>query len=728
QAMNYGADKTITLRGVNRFSQAGREAKYFQKKSKYCTTMIQFKAGIDSIQCEVGDVVLITHERPEWTDKPFRIAEIVEEENDEMQITAVEYNEAVFVDDGTVYQPSTGSSLPNPFEKPPGVTDLSLIEEANVLDDGSWIPQIKITYERPKNMFWKYANIYISDDDGASWEKVTKTESTSHVIKEVASDTYKIKVQSENRSGIKEDFGEAITGQITVGGKDSPPGNVDWGDCEFQEIITLRWQSVNDLDLRGYEVRTDTNFGNDDSALIYRGDGLKTTIDNPKQRQYTFYIKALDRSGNYSDEASEITLLNSAPSAPNFSDEDITEFFSAIRIRIPQVSSATGYKLYITPSDGEGNSTGDTEVIPFSSAQTTTYNVSSGDSVLIKIGSYDNLTSIMDDENISDEYEATAATLDDIAEFAADLRPPLIVETKPELPDQQFGEGSTIVYNGRLFVNEGDEWVSKVDEADLAVDALMAATVEAGAIGVDELASAEAIIEKLGTNELITNQAQIRDAIIDNAKILNVDANKIISNEVFADLFVTRGSMKFEGQEKESVESLAVMGLGVQEDEQITNSWTSRESDSQGDRYYNSAGQKTLEITNTGDYISDQLQIIDNEATFSGILAYDQVIDLSVQNQDLPEPTIIDYGSTIEGFWIVLEKPSGDYLPAGGWRTWDGFKIYADKSSNPSSSEDNLVAAGKTTRFEVTGLDPDTEYYVEAVMIDINGNESPAAY
>jgi hypothetical protein len=34
--------KTITLNGVNRFSQAGREARYFQKKSKFCTEIINF--------------------------------------------------------------------------------------------------------------------------------------------------------------------------------------------------------------------------------------------------------------------------------------------------------------------------------------------------------------------------------------------------------------------------------------------------------------------------------------------------------------------------------------------------------------------------------------------------------------------------------------------------------------------------------------------------------------
>jgi len=649
--MPLDSKRTISLLGVNRFSQAGRMARYFQKKSKYCTTTATWGAGIGDIEAEVGDVVLVAHEVPGWQGKHFRIIEIDEKENDEMQITGIEYNSAVYSDDGLIYQPSGGTSLPNPFAPPASVTNLSLIEQANVLGDGSWIPQIKVTFDSPGSMFWKYANIYISGDNGATWDIVTKTESTDYIIKELSPGTYKVRVQSENRRGRKEDFGLAATGQITVRGKDAPPSNVNWGSCDFDRTIKLRWQPITDIDLKAYEVRTDQNFGNDDGALIYRGDGLKASFDNPTRRQYTFFVKALDRSGNYSEIADEITLVNSAPSAPNFSADDITEFFSAIKIHVPQVSEARGYKIYVAPSDGVGNATGETEVIPLSTAQTINYNLNSGDSILVKIGTHDYLTALLDDENVSAEIEATAATIDNIAQFAADLRPPKIVDSLPVLPDNNYPLDSSVVYDGKLYINENGSWVSKVKEAETAVNALVAGTVEAGAIGVDELASAEAIIQKLGVNELIVDgHAQIRKATIDDSHLINVSATKIISDEMIADLMVSRGSITIKGNETEDVDSLAMMGMGPQKDKEIQNEWDAWEMSQDAIQGFDNNGNKQAELTNEG-----KIKLTDDEGNYalldSDLLAFYEAGSL------IPHyyTKRVAYGTAQDGDYIDLQ-------------------------------------------------------------------------
>ena len=467
--------KEIPLIGINRFSQAGREARFFQKKSKYCPTFVSWKAGIDSIHCEVGDVVTVSHDVPEWTGKEFRILQIAEAENDEMEIVGQEYNEAIYSDDGVVEQITKDSDLPNPFEAPDSVTDLSLVENADVLEDGTWSPGIKVSFTQPDYVIWDSAYIYISSDDGATWDFITNISDTEYTIKQLPPDTYKVKVVSKSKQGRKEDFGTANTGQITVSGKDAKPSDVNWGTCDFDRTIILRWQPITDIDLKAYEVRTDTNFGNDDAALVYRGDGLEHEKQNPQQRTYTFYVKALDWSGNYSANYDEITLNNSAPSAPNLTGDDITEFFEAVKIHVPSVSDANGYKVYITPSDGSGNATDPTEIIPLSTAQTINYDLNSGDSVLIKIGSYDSLTSIMDDENISSEYEATAKMIENLAQFAQDIRPPKIVNSLPALPDSDYPVGSTVVLNddtsadhGKLFRNVDGSWSSAVKTVDLS--------------------------------------------------------------------------------------------------------------------------------------------------------------------------------------------------------------------------------------------------------------------
>lgn len=390
ESMSLNSKRTITLLGVNRFSQAGRMARYYQKKSKYCTTQATWGAGIGDIQAEVGDIVLLSHDVPGWTDKPFRIIEIKEQENDELQITAFEYNEAIYSDDGVVYQASTGTSLPNPFNPPGNILNLSLIEQANVLDDGTWVPEIKVTFEKPNSIFWKYANIYLSNDNGATWQTITKTEDTNYIISGLAPDTYKVRVQSENRKRIKEDFSLAATGQITVTGKDTNPSDVTFGVCDFNKSIVLRWESISDKDLDYFEIRTDTNFGSDDAGLVARKSEISHRINEPIQRSYTFYIKAKDRSGNYSVNADSITLTNSIPSTPT--QPVITSFFQALWIEISPVidNDIEKYKVYITPSDGAGNTTGNTEIIEIATApQKITYESEPGKYYLIEVSALD---------------------------------------------------------------------------------------------------------------------------------------------------------------------------------------------------------------------------------------------------------------------------------------------------------------------------------------------------
>ena len=409
-------DTTIPLLGINRFSQAGRMAKYFQKNSWYNTTFCQFKVGIDSLHCESGDVVKVSHDVPGWNEKLFRILEISEEENDEMTLICQEYNVAVYSDDGVVQQVKKDSDLPNPFEAPASVTNLSLIEEAEVLGDGTWVPRFRASWTRPDYIVWQAGNIYISNDNGATWDFIAKVEGEEYIIPKVAPATYRVKVVSESKKGRKEDFGLAATGQITVHGKDAPPSDVNWGRCDFDERIILRWQPVNDIDLKAYESRTDTNFGNDDAGLIYRGDGLSCTIDNPQQRTYTFYIKSLDRSGNYSSTANSITVSNPAPSTPP--QPIVTEFFQALWIEIQPASDddIEGYRVYIT-----NKSTLNTEIIDVSTPQRITYKADPGTSFDIEVSAYDALG----EGGKSNPVTATTAFVGDI-----DIPDELIQESK----------------------------------------------------------------------------------------------------------------------------------------------------------------------------------------------------------------------------------------------------------------------------------------------------------
>ncbi|MCG8515664.1 MAG: phage tail protein [Halanaerobiales bacterium] len=294
---------TVPLLGLNRFSQAGRMARYFQKKSYYCNTFCQFKAGIDSLHCEAGDVIKVSHDVPGWVEKEFRILEIREDENDEMTLTCQEYNVAVYSDDGVVFQVKKDSVLPNPWEPPISVGNLTLREEYDQLGDGTWIPKIKAMWVQTE-FFYGRAHLYLSSDSGVSWEYGGIASGDEGYIKSVAPGDYSVKVVAENKQGIREDFDTAAVAGITVNGKT--------GIAEapsFRTIIpiirglVIFMDTPSEKDWAGFEIYIDTaaDFVPGDSN--YRDRGKKTRFEITGLQagvQYYVKVRMYDESGNYS--------------------------------------------------------------------------------------------------------------------------------------------------------------------------------------------------------------------------------------------------------------------------------------------------------------------------------------------------------------------------------------------------------------------------------------------
>lgn len=76
----------------------------------------QFTATIAATEVEVGDVVTITHDTPGWTGKLFRVVGIELRQDDEIAITAREYDAGVYDQDAlAAWTPPAATELPDPF-------------------------------------------------------------------------------------------------------------------------------------------------------------------------------------------------------------------------------------------------------------------------------------------------------------------------------------------------------------------------------------------------------------------------------------------------------------------------------------------------------------------------------------------------------------------------------------------------------------------------------------
>ena len=562
-------NQNITLYGVTDFEQASKITRKIFNEQYYNRNICQFETTIKAIECEPGDVIAVTHDLPAWTDKEFRVMEIREKEDDTMAIIAREYNASIYTDEGQVYQQPTGPTLPNPWARPTQIPDtISLSEQRSLSKDGTHRSKILIEWDAPSDPFFKWTNIYIKKLGAEmSWEVVNlnntweqelnttenwlenlgfalsdkpygRTKELNFETEALNEGTYVVTLQAENRNGITAFLGGAPSAQIDVEGKVSEPSDVSIKTSRFINVINIEWFNIPDADLDAYELRTNQSFGSDDDNLIYRGDNNQVTLDSfplptfPEgTRSYTFYLKALDNSGNYSANATEITVTNAEPNPPTL---DITEFFESLWIELEPPAgdpSINGFEIEVTPTGGTA------EVFNVSAGERLTYSAEANTSYEIRARSYD----IIGSGPWSIVYNASTKDIDSITQFASALRPATIVESLPVLPSDSYPVDSYVTLVARdtsgditsveLYRNDSGSWV-QIQSPDLengmAVwPRVIAGTIQAGAISTDELAANAITADKVGANEIITYSANIADAVIESASIIDLDADKV---------------------------------------------------------------------------------------------------------------------------------------------------------------------------------------------------------
>jgi len=370
-------------------SYAIRAARYALKVAKYINRSIVFKAGIDAVACQAGDIISISHDVPQWgfsgrvkdgstailikLDRPmtiedgksykiqirfsddvieerlitsptgtyteitcqaftntpqdfnvyaigetnkvkkdFRVVAIQREGKNEVQIQALEYNEAVYDDSDIILPQNNYSSLSG--EIPP-VANLTLTESLVKKTDGTIENAIDVWFDRPVYVdhyvkSFAKAKIYLSDDGGLSWgARGETTGSYFRIIGDIVDrHTYKVKVTSLTDMDEESSLATAPESSITVVGKSVPPSDVStFLVNQNRDQLYFGWSEIPDVDVWGYEIRRGVDWESGEVITFQQGThylttGLKKGIDQK------FWIKAIDTSGNYSENPTESVL------------------------------------------------------------------------------------------------------------------------------------------------------------------------------------------------------------------------------------------------------------------------------------------------------------------------------------------------------------------------------------------------------------------------------------
>ena len=419
-------------------------------------------------------------------------------------------SEFVFEDDGSYSIPDGGDD--HSVTKPQSISVLNANTiSASVYGDN----KIRITWKNNREYGLSHYNIYRKDPNDNVFVYIGQSKKGSLRYIDSGLDyntTYEYKITAVDKANVESDLSNSVSATTKLA--NTPPAPSFEG-TSFTDRAVINWSEIDEADK--YELRTDTNFGVFDSGVVYRGKEL-STITYPTNRNVTYYLKSINDNENYSSSYATINVENTAPPAPTA--PEITEFFEGLWISVNGVSDndIQGYNIYIT--DTEANQT---ETVSLATASRVTYKANPNQELSVKVTAFDSFG----EGARSSAVQGKTRSIDDVHQFGLKFRPPELVDTKPTLPDNLFPEGTTI-YNtsdDTLYKNINGSWSTDLGEDEY--QKILVGVVEAGAIGVEQLEAESITADAIGTNQIITDLANIRDAVIDELQVRIVTADMI---------------------------------------------------------------------------------------------------------------------------------------------------------------------------------------------------------
>jgi predicted phage tail protein len=241
----------------------------------------------------------------------FRVLGAKETDDGHYEITALSHNPDKFalIENGLTLQQRSYSSL-SPV--PAAVSSVTLTEALYTVGNdvrskinASW-PAVQGASEY--RVEWRQADGNFGED---------KTASLDYDILNTAVQKYEVKVTAIGVFGTPSQ--SSTTATINALGKTAPPANVTGLTYSIDGTIgvSLAWANNDDLDLDLYEVRVGASW--DAGTLVTRQKASALKLGQISGSSQTFWVKAIDTTGNYSVTAASVTTVVTVPSAPTVS-------------------------------------------------------------------------------------------------------------------------------------------------------------------------------------------------------------------------------------------------------------------------------------------------------------------------------------------------------------------------------------------------------------------------
>jgi len=250
--------------------------------------------------------------------KLFRMVQTKHTPENEVELLASEYSVSAYTDTGVVLQERIESGLPNPFEVK-NVTNLSVVENGNILGDGSWAVYLVTGFQKPEYqslLGWDHAEIWISLTSNSGWEHYGDAKKPGYKIDShdflKKGNTVYIKAISSTANGTRATWESAPITSKLITGKTTPPSDVTgFEETQYSDRVVLNWDMPTDADVRAggyFEIRQGETWGTAEVIQSFIKSNTYTWLTFVPG-ETTLLIKAVDSSGNYSANAASINFI-----------------------------------------------------------------------------------------------------------------------------------------------------------------------------------------------------------------------------------------------------------------------------------------------------------------------------------------------------------------------------------------------------------------------------------
>jgi hypothetical protein len=332
--------------------EARRTARIALERNRQQLT-VQASFGLRALAVQVGDNITLTVPRMGWDNKEFEVISwnfgLVDTLDLQVTMTLREISESVFdeVDDGIVYE-RDNTTLLSPFEVP-GV-GLGATVVAKVFAE-KLVNELTLTVTSASDLRIDSVEVQYKAVADTDYTTVGSGELGKFVIIDLEKGFYDARARAINTFGVKGEWEYLFN--IEVDALSAPPANITNFIKELSAgTIFFSWDAVPDLDLSYYSVKHNPNtsgatWGN--SSTVITKVARPSTVASLPARSGTFLIKAFDKNGNQSVDATTLVVLP-AELPPLGTTQTLTEdpTFTGSKTNLSVVSS----QLEITDASG----------------------------------------------------------------------------------------------------------------------------------------------------------------------------------------------------------------------------------------------------------------------------------------------------------------------------------------------------------------------------------------